>query len=268
MPGGVPVLPLRLVHVRIAHDIPAQDATQYSANRPSVTRRRSCPSNGTSLPSSSTPTPVQRAATSAPSTSGPTAKVKSSVENIARVSRISSTSASRPTTSRSGQCPAKSSVRISPATSYEPCQSSSNQRSYSTFAILTANGRPGPARAVALAAAGFLVVQERGARAADRITGAALSAPDPAAARAATAESGHGDQRWNPDTTPGAGPRDRRGPRRPLRAGGSPDRRRHPRRAAKRPRLAAPVQRREALRLGLGRHGLRPGARPRPPPAP
>ena len=55
--------------------------------------------------------------------------------------------------------------------------------------------------ALALALAGFLAVQERGARAADRITGAALADPDPqrlaeAEADLATAE------RWNPDTTP------------------------------------------------------------------
>ena len=49
---------------------------------------------------------------------------------------------------------------------------------------------------IALAGAGFLVVQERGARAADRLTGAALTAEAPSAAdeRLAT--------KWNPDTQP------------------------------------------------------------------
>lgn len=55
--------------------------------------------------------------------------------------------------------------------------------------------------ALALVAAGFFVVQERGARAADRITGAALADPDPqrlAAAQRDLATARH----WNPDTTP------------------------------------------------------------------
>ena len=49
---------------------------------------------------------------------------------------------------------------------------------------------------IALAGAGFLVVQERGARAADRLTGAALTAEAPSEAdeRLAT--------KWNPDTQP------------------------------------------------------------------
>jgi Flp pilus assembly protein TadD len=49
---------------------------------------------------------------------------------------------------------------------------------------------------IALAGAGFLAVQERGARAADRLTGAALTAKPPSAAdeRRAT--------KWNPDTQP------------------------------------------------------------------
>ena len=54
---------------------------------------------------------------------------------------------------------------------------------------------------VALAGAGFLVVQEQGARAADRVTGAALADPDPqrlAAARGDLATA----LRWNPDTIP------------------------------------------------------------------
>lgn len=54
---------------------------------------------------------------------------------------------------------------------------------------------------LALALAGFLVVQERGARAADRITGAALADPDPQ--RLAAAEDDLATaERWNPDTTP------------------------------------------------------------------
>jgi Flp pilus assembly protein CpaB len=51
----------------------------------------------------------------------------------------------------------------------------------------------------ALAAAGFLAVQERAARATDRITAAAIADPDPArlaAARAALPTA----ERWNPDT--------------------------------------------------------------------
>ena len=148
------------------------------------------------------PTPVQRAATSAPSTSGPTAKVKSSVENIARVSRISSTSASCPATSRSGQCPTKSSVRISSATSYEPCQSSSNQRSYSTFAILTANGRPGPARARRPRRRG--IPRGAGAGRAGRGPDHRRRAVRPGSpARLAAAEQDlRTAQRWNPDTNP------------------------------------------------------------------
>src|SRR4051812_48118942 len=54
---------------------------------------------------------------------------------------------------------------------------------------------------IAIAAAGFLVVQERAARATDRITGAALAKPDPARLRAATADFPTAT-RWNPDTTP------------------------------------------------------------------
>ena len=55
--------------------------------------------------------------------------------------------------------------------------------------------------AIAIAAAGFLVVQERAARATDRITGAALAKPDPARLRAATADLPTATK-WNPDTTP------------------------------------------------------------------
>jgi len=51
---------------------------------------------------------------------------------------------------------------------------------------------------LALAAAGFLVVQERGARAADRLTGAALTAADPAKAEALERTA----TRLNPDTQP------------------------------------------------------------------
>jgi Flp pilus assembly protein TadD len=54
---------------------------------------------------------------------------------------------------------------------------------------------------LALAAAGFLVVQERGARATDRITGAALSAPNPARLEAATEDLATATK-WNPDSTP------------------------------------------------------------------
>ena len=54
---------------------------------------------------------------------------------------------------------------------------------------------------VALAGAGFLVVQEQGARAADRITGAALADPDPQRLAAARADL-RDRQRWNPDTNP------------------------------------------------------------------
>jgi len=54
---------------------------------------------------------------------------------------------------------------------------------------------------IAIAAAGFLIVQERAARATDRITGAALSKPDPARRRAAAADLPTAT-RWNPDTTP------------------------------------------------------------------
>ena len=54
---------------------------------------------------------------------------------------------------------------------------------------------------VALAGAGFLVVQEQGARAADRITGAALSDPEPGRLKAAAADLPSA-QRWNPDTNP------------------------------------------------------------------
>src|SRR5688500_9283205 len=54
---------------------------------------------------------------------------------------------------------------------------------------------------LALAAAGFFVVQERGARAADRLTGAALREPDPARLPAAQADE-RTARRWNPDTQP------------------------------------------------------------------
>ena len=54
---------------------------------------------------------------------------------------------------------------------------------------------------LALAAAGFLAVQERGARAADRLTGAALVDPDPAALPAAAALE-RTATRLNPDTQP------------------------------------------------------------------
>src|SRR4051812_4965287 len=54
---------------------------------------------------------------------------------------------------------------------------------------------------IALAAALFLAVQERGARATDRITGAALAEPDPA--RLEQAEHAlKTATKWNPDTTP------------------------------------------------------------------
>jgi hypothetical protein len=54
---------------------------------------------------------------------------------------------------------------------------------------------------LALAAAGFLVVQERGARAADRITSAALADPNPQRLAAAQQDLATA-RRWNPDTTP------------------------------------------------------------------
>ena len=54
---------------------------------------------------------------------------------------------------------------------------------------------------LALAGAGFLVVQERGARAADRITGVALADPNPQRLAGATADL-ETAERWNPDTTP------------------------------------------------------------------
>jgi hypothetical protein len=54
---------------------------------------------------------------------------------------------------------------------------------------------------LALALAGFLVVQERGARAADRITRAALADPSPERLAAAQADLATA-QRWNPDTNP------------------------------------------------------------------
>ena len=54
---------------------------------------------------------------------------------------------------------------------------------------------------IALAAAGFLVVEERGARAADRITGAALSNPDPARLAQATTDLATA-AKWNPDSSP------------------------------------------------------------------
>jgi Flp pilus assembly protein TadD len=49
---------------------------------------------------------------------------------------------------------------------------------------------------IALAGAGFLVVQERGARAADRLTGAALTAKPPSESDERLAS------KWNPDTQP------------------------------------------------------------------
>jgi Flp pilus assembly protein TadD len=49
---------------------------------------------------------------------------------------------------------------------------------------------------IALAGAGFLVVQERGARAADRLTGAALTARPPSEADERLA------RKWNPDLQP------------------------------------------------------------------
>ena len=49
---------------------------------------------------------------------------------------------------------------------------------------------------IALVGAGFLVVQERGARAADRLTGAALTAEAPSEADERLAK------KWNPDTQP------------------------------------------------------------------
>src|SRR3954464_10964472 len=54
---------------------------------------------------------------------------------------------------------------------------------------------------IALAGAGFLVVQERAARATDRITGGALAAPDPQRLAQATADLKTATQ-LNPDTTP------------------------------------------------------------------
>jgi predicted O-linked N-acetylglucosamine transferase (SPINDLY family) len=54
---------------------------------------------------------------------------------------------------------------------------------------------------LALAGAGCLAVQERGARAADALTGAALSAPD-AAALATNAQRERTARRLNPDTAP------------------------------------------------------------------
>lgn len=54
---------------------------------------------------------------------------------------------------------------------------------------------------LALAGAGFLAVQEQGARAADRITGAALADPDPQRLAAATRDLATAE-RWNPDSTP------------------------------------------------------------------
>jgi len=54
---------------------------------------------------------------------------------------------------------------------------------------------------VAIALAGFLAVQERGARAADRLTGAALSEPDPARLAQAARDERTARQ-WNPDTQP------------------------------------------------------------------
>ncbi|MDA0182647.1 hypothetical protein OJ997_20215 [Solirubrobacter phytolaccae] len=54
---------------------------------------------------------------------------------------------------------------------------------------------------LALAGAGFLVVQERGARAADRITGAALADPNPQRLADAQADLATATK-WNPDTTP------------------------------------------------------------------
>jgi hypothetical protein len=54
---------------------------------------------------------------------------------------------------------------------------------------------------VALAAAGFLVVEERGARATDRITGAALITPDPGRLARATTDLATATK-WNPDSTP------------------------------------------------------------------
>ena len=55
--------------------------------------------------------------------------------------------------------------------------------------------------ALALALAGFLAVQERGARAADRITGTALADPNPQRLAEATSDLATAE-RWNPDTTP------------------------------------------------------------------
>ena len=76
---------------------------------------------------------------------------------------------------------------------------------------------------IALAGAGFLVVQERGARAADRLTGAALTAEAPSAAdeRLAT--------KWNPDTQPALDFAIAAARIGPVRAGGREDRRGHAR---------------------------------------
>jgi Flp pilus assembly protein CpaB len=54
---------------------------------------------------------------------------------------------------------------------------------------------------VALAAAGLLAVQERAARATDRITATALADPDPQRLAAARADLPTA-RRWNPDTIP------------------------------------------------------------------
>jgi Flp pilus assembly protein TadD len=54
---------------------------------------------------------------------------------------------------------------------------------------------------IAVAAAGFLVVQERSSRAADRITGAALAKPDARRLEQARADLPTATK-WNPDTAP------------------------------------------------------------------
>jgi hypothetical protein len=54
---------------------------------------------------------------------------------------------------------------------------------------------------IALAAAGFLIVQERSARASDRITGAALTTPDPARLQQAERDL-KAATTLNPDTSP------------------------------------------------------------------
>ncbi len=83
---------------------------------------------------------------------------------------------------------------------------------------------------VALAGAGFLVVQEQGARAADRVTGAALSDPDPGRLSAAERDV-RTAQRWNPDTNPALDLAIAEARAERYAQAGSADRRGHPRRS-------------------------------------